>query len=106
MSALRLKISTIKGVVFDEDVDSVYLVAETGAMGILPNRLPIIAALKKTGSVVKINRLDHSAEFYAIQAGALSHKRNETIILAERCEKAANEEAAKERVASWNAKEA
>lgn len=106
MKTLHLKIATVEGVIFDKDVVSVYFVTEKGAMGILPRRLPIIAGLKKGPSIVKVNELSGWASFYVIRGGAISHKRNETIVLAERCEKATDETAAKELVKQWRSNEA
>ncbi len=86
MNCLHCRIITPKGCVFEKDAAYISVPSIRGTLGILPNRLPIIAALNPSGGILKVTALenDEGVEyFFVIKGGTLTHKKNGTIILAD-----------------------
>ena len=85
MSLFRCQIVTIEGTVFDEEVAYLSVPAEKGMMGILPNRLPIIANLKAEGGLLKVTLADLKERYFFVKGGSLMTKRKETVVLVDCC---------------------
>ena len=89
MSVFHCRIATLDGVVFDEDVTSLYVPASKGVLGILPNRLPIVASLKASKGELKVSQIDSTGtetwRYFVIKGGNLSAKRKESIVLTDSC---------------------
>lgn len=84
MNTFRCRIVTLDGCQFDKEVTSITVPSIKGVLGILPNRLPIVAALKPNGGILKINTIENNEEvsyFFVVKGGSVSNKRKESIIL-------------------------
>lgn len=82
---LRCEIITQERKVFDEDVDIVTAPSVEGQMGILPNHVPIVAALDFGELRVRRGTVE---ETFAIGGGVLQVAHNRVIVLADSAERA------------------
>ena len=75
---IHLKVITHERVVYEDDIDELYVQAVDGSLGILKNHLPIICALKV--GVSKIVK-DRTEQCIAIMGGILQFAHNQATIL-------------------------
>lgn len=83
MSTLRLEIVTPERKVFEEDIDMVVVEGVEGQLGILPNHIPMLTALKIGPLRIK---KDGKEEEIAVGGGFMEVTKNKVIILAETAE--------------------
>ena len=83
MSTLRLEIVTPERKVFEEDIDMVVVEGVEGQLGILPNHIPLLTALKIGPLRIK---KDGKEEEIAVGGGFMEVTKNKVIILAETAE--------------------
>lgn len=83
MSTLRLEIVTPERKVFEEDIDMVVVEGVEGQLGILPNHIPLLTALKIGPLRVK---KDGKEDEIAVGGGFMEVTKNKVIILAETAE--------------------
>jgi F-type H+-transporting ATPase subunit epsilon len=83
VSTLRLEIVTPERKVFEEDIDMVVVEGVEGQLGILPNHIPLLTALKIGPLRVK---KDGKEEEIAVGGGFMEVTKNKVIILAETAE--------------------
>lgn len=82
---LHLKITTHERVVFDNDVDEIYLKGSQGEFGILPGHIPFMSSLEiGIGKVV----IGGKPELFTIMGGIFQLKDNEALILTQLAERA------------------
>ena len=90
MNTFRCRIATLGGVVFDEEVTSLYVPSSEGVLGILPNRVPIVASLTIKKGILKATAWkegDNEEEhIFVVDGGTLSAKRKESIVLTKSCQ--------------------
>lgn len=83
---INLKIVTPESVVYEDKVDSVSLMTETGEITILPNHVPIVAMLRAGEMRIKRDGEEHflvaSTGFVEVRPG------NQIVILADSAERA------------------
>lgn len=82
---LHLKITTHEKVVFDSDVDEIYLKGTQGVFGILPGHIPFMSGLEIGVTKVIVNG---NPEYYTTMGGVFQLKDNEALILTQSAEKA------------------
>lgn len=75
---MHLKIITHEKVVFDENVDEIYIKTTDGEMGILKNHVPVMVALDI--GVTKAIK-DNQPILFTTMGGVLQFKENEALIL-------------------------
>lgn len=75
---MHLKIITHEKVVFDEDVDAIYTRGVDGEFGILPNHIPVMAALDI--GVTKVVQGD-KVKYFTTMGGVFQFADNEGILL-------------------------
>lgn len=75
---IHLKVITHQKIVFEDDIDELYVQASDGRLGILKNHIPILATLNV--GVAKIVK-DKIAQCIAVMGGVLKFANNEAIIL-------------------------
>lgn len=83
MSTLRLEIVTPERKVFEEDIDMVVVEGVEGQLGILPNHIPLLTALKIGPLRIK---KDGKEDEIAVGGGFMEVTKNKVIILAETAE--------------------
>jgi len=83
VSTLRLEIVTPERKVFEEDIDMVVVEGVEGQLGILPNHIPMLTALKIGPLRIK---KDGKEEEIAVGGGFMEVTKNKVIILAETAE--------------------
>ena len=84
-SKIHLEIISIDGKEEYVDVDSVYVdIPYSGVLGILPNRLPIVAMLHIGYFYYTIGE---NKVYYAISGGVLNYRNNKAVILADTWER-------------------
>ena len=86
MQKLKLKIVTPERVVFEDEVDSVTAMTESGEVTILPNHVPLVTNLR-AGELTA--RTDGSVQYLVASTGFLEIRPgNEIVILADTAERA------------------
>lgn len=75
---MHLKIITHEKVVFDEDVDAIYTRGTDGEFGILPDHIPVMAALDIGVTKVVQGTIE---KFFTTMGGVFQFKDNEALIL-------------------------
>lgn len=85
MNVLHVKVLTPKGIAFEGDALSVYAMATTGVLGILPGHTPFIADLDNDGILRIMDTMQRETR-YCVRGGAIEVKPDETLILAGACE--------------------
>jgi len=86
MKRMHLKIVTPKGVFLDQEVDGVYVPGVLGELGALPGHTPCLVELAP--GVLRCEDGSDSA-WFAIAGGVAELGHQQTIVLAETCERAA-----------------
>lgn len=80
---IRLKLVSLKGVKFDDDVYEVILPTLAGQIGVLPGHMPLISAA--TSGVIAVRRHEHDAdmqmEYFATDGGIIEVMNNELHVL-------------------------
>jgi len=83
MALIRLKLETISGTKFDDDVYEVQLPTMAGQIGVLPGHMPLIGVA--THGVIKIRRKptdpDDFMEFFATNGGVIEVNDNVLSVL-------------------------
>lgn len=75
---IHLKIVTHEKIVYEDDIDELYVQATDGRIGILKNHIPIICALEVgIGKIVK----DNSPQCFTAMGGILQFDNNQATIL-------------------------
>jgi F-type H+-transporting ATPase subunit epsilon len=82
--SFRFTVLTPKGVLLDEDVDSVYFPTTQGPLGVLSGHTPYVAVLSPSG-VMKVMS-EGKEKYYAVFGGAIEIKPEKTILLSEEVE--------------------
>lgn len=75
---IHLKVITHQTIVYEDDIDELYVQASDGRMGILKNHIPVLATLNV--GVAKIIK-DKISQCITIMGGILKFANNEAIIL-------------------------
>lgn len=83
---LHLKITTHEKVVFDQDVDEIYLKGTQGEFGILLGHIPFMSSLEIGVGKVVING---QVKKFTIMGGIFQLKDNEALVLSQTAEDAA-----------------
>ena len=78
MSGIHLKVITHEKIVFEKDVDEIYVQAKDGRLGILKNHIPIICALDI--GVLKAVK-DKISQCVTVMGGILKFSNNEATVL-------------------------
>lgn len=73
----HLKVMSLKGIAFDEDVESVYLTGDDGEFELLPFHHPLLASLPEGDLKIAYH------ESIPIKVGVLSFKNNACRVIAE-----------------------
>ncbi len=87
---LHLKLVTLSGVKFDEDVDEVLLPTIDGQIGVLTDHMPLVSVA--AAGVISIRRnpkdADYAREFFAITGGAIQVEKNNLTVLVDEADHA------------------
>ncbi|MDD5750503.1 MAG: ATP synthase F1 subunit epsilon [Candidatus Pacebacteria bacterium] len=83
--AIKFKIVTPERVVYENEVDSVTLPTQTGEITVLPNHIPLVAALKAGELTARKNKEEFPM---AVSGGLIEINKNEVIVLADTAEHA------------------
>ena len=83
---LHLKITTHEKVVFEQDVDEIYLKGTQGEFGILPGHIPFMSSLEIGVGKVVING---QVKKFTIMGGIFQLKDNEALVLSQTAEDSA-----------------
>ncbi|XEC95321.1 F0F1 ATP synthase subunit epsilon [Paenibacillus tarimensis] len=83
MSTFLLEIVTPERKVYAKDVDMVSVKGVEGELGILPNHIPLVTALRIAPVIVK---KDKKEEVLAVNGGFLEVRKDKVVILAESAE--------------------
>ena len=75
---IHLKVITHEKIVYENDIDELYVQSKDGSLGILKNHIPIICALDVGVAKVIIEK---TSQCIAIMGGILKFANNEAIIL-------------------------
>ena len=75
---IHLKVITHEKIVYENDIDELYVQAKDGRLGILKNHIPVICALKV--GVTKVVT-DKKPQCIAVMGGILQFANNQAIIL-------------------------
>ncbi len=84
MSSMLLEIVTPERKVYEKEVNMVSLKGVEGELGILPNHIPLVTALKVAPVTVKLG--SNSSETIAVNGGFLEVRKDKVVILAESAE--------------------
>lgn len=76
---IKVVVATPKGELFNKDVESIVVSGDTGQIGVLTNRLPLLTKITK--GFVKIN--DNETKFVGIINGVIDFKDNVATIVAQ-----------------------
>lgn len=76
---IKIQIATPKGELVNKEVDSIVVSGDTGQLGILTNRIPVITKITK--GYIKINESQES--YVAIINGVLDFKDNVATVIAQ-----------------------
>lgn len=78
---IKIIVATPKGELMNKDVDSIVVDGDTGELGILMNRLPLLTKISK--GFVKVNNKDNELEYVGIINGVLDFKDNIATVIAQ-----------------------
>ena len=101
MAAFHLKVLTVDKEFFDGDVDRIVVRTTQGDVGILPNRVPYVAALG-IGSLIIVQNGERRVA--AVSGGFVDVSADQTVVLARTCEWADEIDVARAREAAERAK--
>lgn len=76
---IKIIVATPKGEVYNEDVESIVVSGDTGQLGILTNRLPLLTKITK--GYVKVN--DTNTKYIGIINGVIDFKDNIATVIAQ-----------------------
>lgn len=76
---IKIIVATPKGEVYSEDVESIVVSGDTGQLGILTNRLPLLTKITK--GYVKVN--DTNTKYIGIINGVIDFKDNIATVIAQ-----------------------
>ncbi|NHN33822.1 F0F1 ATP synthase subunit epsilon [Paenibacillus agricola] len=83
MSTFLLEIVTPERKVYAEQVDMISVKGTEGELGILPNHIPLVTALKVAPVIIKQSGKQH---YLAVNGGFLEVRKDKVVILAESAE--------------------
>ena len=78
---IKIIVATPRGELMNKDVDSIVVDGDTGELGILMNRLPLLTKISK--GFVKVNNKDKDIEYVGIINGVLDFKDNIATVIAQ-----------------------
>lgn len=85
---IKIIVATPKGELINKDIDSIVVSGDTGQIGILMNRLPLL--MKITKGFIKVNSSE--VEYIAILSGVIDFKDNIATVIAHNAEIASSVE--------------